>query len=124
MGTAGKVLAPPPKSSGIVRVVWEENGMVLEHRLGREGRVDLNCVKPTLGGSYYVDHLAVLDIEIIHRDAAVDSDVEEEEIVEDEVPENEIISTETARNGFLDEYLRSLVTNRGRSSEVSTFIWS
>ena len=115
MGTTGKVLTPPPKTSGLVRVLWEENGMVLEHRLGREGQVDVKCIEPASGGSYFVDHLAILDVEMIKLDAVQDSD---RDIDEGEVPEYDIISNEIVQNGFLDQYLHGLLTNRCKRTQM------
>ncbi|KAL1116546.1 hypothetical protein AAG570_005018 [Ranatra chinensis] len=49
----------------VVNVTWT-SGFSNIYRMGHKGRVDLTCVEPALGGTYYCDHLPVLgrDMEV------------------------------------------------------------
>ena len=42
-----------------VKVEWA-NGRTKEYRRGYEGKMDVVCVKPSAGPSYYADHLPTL----------------------------------------------------------------
>ncbi|XP_074606770.1 uncharacterized protein LOC141859796 [Acropora palmata] len=43
-----------------VRVSWKKGGQTFIYRVGKDGKVDLKCTVPAIGGSYYRDHLPAL----------------------------------------------------------------
>ncbi|CAM9751389.1 unnamed protein product [Lampetra fluviatilis] len=46
--------------SGVACVLWEASGSRSVYRVGHQGRVDLRCVSPALGGHYFREHLPSL----------------------------------------------------------------
>ncbi|KAK2559836.1 E3 ubiquitin-protein ligase MIB2 [Acropora cervicornis] len=43
-----------------VRVSWKKGGPTYIYRVGKDGKVDLKCTVPAIGGNYYRDHLPSL----------------------------------------------------------------
>jgi E3 ubiquitin-protein ligase mind-bomb len=66
IGTHGEVVAikdwQKESMRSVAEVQWKGKKKTNIYRLGHKGKVDLKCVEPSEGGSYYPDHLPILGI--------------------------------------------------------------
>jgi ankyrin repeat protein/ribosomal protein L21E len=53
------------KGRGYVRVKWDSNEGIVEHRCGIDGKVDVWCVDCGSGGHFYLEHLPLLDYQLM-----------------------------------------------------------
>jgi ankyrin repeat protein/ribosomal protein L21E len=59
------------KGQGYVRVKWDSHEGVVEHRCGAEGKIDVWCVGCGSGGHVYLEHLPLLDYQLMASNNSV-----------------------------------------------------
>jgi E3 ubiquitin-protein ligase mind-bomb len=63
--TTARTLEHTVKDQGHIRVKWDSNEHVVEHRCGVDGKVDVWSVDCASGGQFYLEHLPLLDYQLM-----------------------------------------------------------